>query len=145
MSKTQKDQPGYYDGVRLMPTPQVGDRVLWYDHADKSAPPISADVVLIEAPGRIAVKLNSRHLVQKTRGRDCIDGVRHMSDDCHKVENANSRDCGGWDWHRGIVPSDAFDAHRKTLERKEEMRLMEQMDNERLAAERKKLLQEASL
>ena len=139
MTQKQKDPPGYYDGVRLMPTPQVGDRVLWYDRADKTGAPVSADVVLVEAPGRIAIQLNSRYLVQKTRGRDCIDGVRHVSDDIHKTENANTRDNGGWDWHRGIIPTDAFDAHRKELERKEELRLKEMLVNASEDAIRKEL------
>lgn len=132
MSKTLENP-----NAGLLPTPQIGDRVVWYDRADKSVTPIAADVVGIEAPGRVKLELHRR---TPKSYRDFVDGCWHVSAPIHEKDNANTRDCGGWEWLRGIAPKDAYDMHRKQNEDKEFARLQEAEAQERRLARRKEEL-----
>ncbi len=129
-----KEVNGTLYGVKLMPTPVVGERVWWYDRADSNTIPYGADVLAVEEPGRVKLKIVRDRVFHKA---EIVSGVRHMTDDQHKEENMTTRESGGWDWLRGIAPADQYDAHRNFLEKKEKNRIVEEAEAKRRIAERK--------
>ena len=80
-------------GHVLVPTPRLGDRILWLENNDprKAFP---ADVCQVEGPGRVAVKI---HRLAEMTGPGAMKGVRHCTDPVHARPNAPaSMSTGSW-------------------------------------------------
>lgn len=120
----------------ILPTPHVGKTVQWFQHADPKNTPVAALVVQVEAPGRVKVQL----FKPNPQPADVfVTGVRHVTDPFHKdMSNATLLN-GGWDFMPGDKPKDAFDLHKKDIERKEFERMVEAEANERRIKERQAL------
>jgi hypothetical protein len=72
--------------------PEIGDIVLWFDHADKSSSPHPAIVTAIGMQNCVCL-----NIFDPTRFNTVIrDGVRHIDDPDAQREELKS--AGGWDF-----------------------------------------------
>jgi len=104
--------------VKLMPTPPIGERIVFFERGDKSASR-AAIVTNIEECGKIKLIMFAPNGVPAHRM-----GVLHASHPQHEVPgNPVTFRTGSWDYVRGAVPKEDFDAHKKLLKEREESRV----------------------
>lgn len=127
---------------RLQPTPPVSEPVIWYQNGDKRFP-VPALCSAAEGPGRIKVTIYPHGAMLMHRS-----GCHHITHPVHDKPNETTKNCGSWDYPRG-VPKEDYKLHEDDLTRRENG-LLEADEkakeaaklHEQKAAEREKLINE---
>lgn len=113
---------------RLMPTPPVGEPVVWY--MGGTGRPIPALVADIEDPGKLKLKV----FPWASFPRD-VPGVFYKGHPVHeKPNNQQTVRCGSWDYVRK-PPAEDYNLHKERLDAREKQLVDAQVTAERLAAE----------
>lgn len=103
------------DRQNLQPTPPVGEDVVWYMSGNK-AYPVPAKVTEIESAGRVKLVTFPKNAFPQHK-----PGVYHLSAKIHqKPGNPTTRNCGAWDYVRGVAPNEDYELHRAELEKREQ-------------------------
>ena len=111
--------PKVEKGQYIPPTPRLGERVLWYQ-ANDSTKVFAADVVQIERPGQVQVRLLKAKNDHFAAG-DHMLGVRHRADPVHEGgSNQTTVRSGSWDY---LVGEKIPDAHYQAA--RDEIRVRE--------------------
>lgn len=103
------------DKQNLQPTPPVGEDVVWY-MGGNSAHPVPAKVTEIESAGRVKLVVFPKNAFPQHK-----PGVYHLSARIHqKPGNPTTRNCGAWDYVRGVVPKEDYAIHQAELAKREQ-------------------------
>lgn len=99
---------------RRLPTPPVGEALVWYIDCDKNRP-VAAQCNAIEGPGRIWVVIHTKNGMPMHRGA-CLH-VSHPT--FEKSISALQRTNGSWDYPRHKAPVEDYAVHDAEIAKRE--------------------------
>ena len=114
--------------VQRLPTPKIGDSVLWYRDGDLNTAPCAAIVTAVEMPGRVKLTV-----FPANKYPEFYVGVRWARDQGIPASSPIRRGHGGWDY-AGSPPKGAYKTFDDDVERREKARdkaAQEHADRER--------------
>lgn len=125
------------DKARLQPTPPVGEIVRWYPGNDQKQP-YAGRVTGHDGPGRIKIEVAQINGFPQHK-----KGVYHVTSKIHDQKgNFSTRDCGSWDYVRGVAPDEDYDLHRDEIARREKNLLVAEEASQKTAETMAKKLTE---
>lgn len=102
------------DRQNLQPTPPVGEPIVWFMAGDTTHP-VAAQVTEIESAGRIKLVVFPKNAFPQHKV-----GVYHVSAKIHqKPGNPTTKNCGAWDYVRGVAPEADYALHQAELDKRE--------------------------
>lgn len=96
----------------VLPSPFVGESVVWYPANDRKNPH-AAIVTALEEHGRCALTVFGRNAEPRY-----FVGVFHTSWKGHTAGNVNTTKNGSWDYPGGEIPTSRFKAHKEAIQKK---------------------------
>ncbi len=114
--------------ANLLPTPPIGEPVVWYLEGDKNRP-CAAQCNGIEGAGRIYATIHTKGGMVMHRG-----GCYHISHPIHEKPNFTTKNGGAWDYPDGVAPKKHYDFHRAEIVKREEAILRAKEQSEQATA-----------